>query len=446
MDLRYSKEFKDTIKLAYPVIIGQLGHMMMGVVDSLMVGHIGAAPLAASSIAHGLFMLFMIFGIGLSMAISPLTAMSVGAKKYDECGVVFRQGLLVNMIAGIGITIAIIFGADIIRFLNQPEEIVEQGAAYMRILAYSVIPVMIFQTYKQFSEGLEMMRPAMVITLLANLINVFANWVLIYGNLGMPALYLPGAGWATFSTRMLMALSFVLYVYFSTRYKPYDPTLHYRRINFSMIRKILKIGIPGGLQYFFEVGAFVGSAIIIGWLGTNQLAAHQIGINLASISFMVALGISAAATIRVGNAVGREDIVGIRKAGITAFILSASVMGLFGIIFILFRWLLPTFYIDNPDVIEIAASLLIIAALFQLSDGTQAVGIGLLRGLADAKVPMFITFIAYWIVGLPGGYLLGFTFNYGVQGIWIALFIALTVSAVLLSVRFMIKSKQQVIL
>ncbi len=442
--MNYSKELNETLKLAYPVIIGQLGHMMMGVVDSVMVGKIGAAPLAASSIAHGLFMLFMIFGIGVSMAISPLTAMVIGAKKYSECGIVFRQGLLVNMIVGIVLTIAIIFSADIIRFLNQPEEIIEQGAAYMRILAYSVVPVMIFQTYKQFSEGLSLMRPAMVITLLANIINVFANWVLIYGNLGMPAMHLPGAGWATFSTRALMAVSFLLYVSLSIRYKPYDPTLHYRRIDFSMIKKILRIGIPGGLQYFFEVGAFVGSAIIIGWMGTNELAAHQIAINLASLSFMVALGISAAATIRVGTAVGRDDRAGARNAGIAAFILSAAVMGTFGIIFIVFRWLLPTLYIDEPEVINIAASLLIIAALFQLSDGTQAVGIGLLRGLADAKIPMFITFIAYWIVGLPGGYLLGFTFGFGVQGIWFALFVALTVSAVLLSTRFMIKSQQNV--
>ena len=236
MEIHYSREIKETVKLAYPVIIGQLGHMMMGVVDSLMVGQIGAAPLAASSIAHGMFMIFMIFGIGLSMAISPLTAMAVGAKKYKDCGIVYRQGLLVNITAGIGLTIAIIFGADIIRFLNQPEEIVEQGVAYMRILAFSVLPVMVFQTYKQFSEGLTLMRPAMVITLLANIINIFANWVLIYGNLGMPALYLPGAGWATFSTRLLMAISFVLYVSLSSRYKAFDPTLHYKRIDFTMIK------------------------------------------------------------------------------------------------------------------------------------------------------------------------------------------------------------------
>ncbi len=444
MTFKYSREIRETSKLAYPIIIGQLGHMMMGVVDSVMVGQIGAAPLAASSLAHGLFMLFMIFGIGVSMAISPLTAMSRGAQNYKECGVVYRQGFLINMIIGVLLTIFTIISADLIHYLNQPADIVQQGIAYMEILAYSVIPVMIFQTNKQFTEGLSIMRPAMVITLIANIVNIFANWVFIYGNLGFPALGLPGAGWATFSTRFLMGLVFLLYVLYSDRFKQFDATLNFRRINIIVIKKILKIGIPGGMQYFFEVGAFVGSAIIIGWMGTNELAAHQIAIKLASISFMCAIGISSAAGIRVGYAVGRKDQKGTRQAGIVAFVLSGAVMGSFGIVFILFRFLLPTFYIDNPEVIQIASSLLVIAALFQLSDGTQAVGIGVLRGIADAKIPMIITFIAYWIIGLPGGYFLGFTLGYGVQGIWFSLFIALTVSATLLTIRFNLKSKQQI--
>ena len=444
MSLRYSPEIKATAKLAYPVIIGQLGHMMMGVVDSVMVGKIGAAPLAASSITNGLFMLFMIFGIGVSMALSPLTAMRKGANKYSECGIVFRQGLLVDICVGVLLTVAILFCADIIRYLNQPEDIVEQSVAYMHILAYSVVPVMIFQTYKQFSEGLSIMRPGMVITLMANIVNAFANWIFIYGNLGVPALGLPGAGWATFSTRLLMAIAFIVYIPMVQQYKPFDPTFHFRSIDISMIRKLLRIGIPGGLQYFFEVGAFAGSAIIIGWLGTNALAAHQIVINMASISFMCALGISAAATIRVGTAVGRNDYRGIWNAGLSAFLLTAVVMSIFGIIFIVFRSFLPTLYIEDQNVISIASSLLIIAALFQLSDGTQAVGIGVLRGIADAKVPMIITFIAYWVIGLPGGYLLGFTFNLGVRGVWMALFLALTVSAVLLSLRFKTKSEEKV--
>jgi len=444
MTFKYKKEVLETSKLAYPIIIGQLGHMMMGIVDSIMVGHIGAAPLAASSIAHGMFMVFMIFGIGVSMAISPLTAMSRGAQNYEECGVVFRQGLLINFVIGILLTVLTIIGANLINYLNQPVEIVGQGIAYMEILAYSVIPVMIFQTNKQFTEGLSIMRPAMVITLLANIINIFANWVFIYGNLGVPAMGLPGAGWATFSTRFLMGVVFLLYVLFADRFRLFDATLHFRRIDYSMIKKILKIGIPGGMQYFFEVGAFVGSAIIIGWLGTKELAAHQIAINLASISFMCALGISAAAGIRVGYSVGQRDQQGLRHAGFVAFVLTGIVMGIFGLVFILFRALLPTFYIDDMEVIQIASSLLVIAALFQLSDGTQAVGLGALRGIADAKIPMIITFIAYWIIGLPGGYYLGFILGYGVQGIWFSLFVALTVSAALLTFRFNYKSKQPI--
>jgi len=444
MRFTHRQEIKETLNMAYPVIIGQLGHMMMGVVDSVMVGKIGAAPLAASAVAHGLFMLFMIFGIGVSMALSPLTAIARGAGDEERCAVVFRQGLLVNVITGVILTIVTYFCSEIIIYLNQPEEIVGQGIAYMEILAYSVIPVMIFQTGKQFSEGLSVMRPAMVITLLANIINIFANWVFIYGNLGMPALGLPGAGWATFSTRSLMGVSMLVYILKAGRFKPFQLDLRFRGIDRLMISKILRIGLPGGLQYFFEVGAFVGSAIIIGWLGTNELAAHQIAINLASISFMCALGISAAAGIRVGYAVGRKNIGATQSAGFTGFYLAGITMGSFAVVFITLRFYLPTLYIDNPRVVEIAGSLLIIAALFQISDGTQAVGIGVLRGLADAKIPMIITFIAYWVIGLPGGYLLGFIFNFGVVGIWVSLCIALSVSAGLLTLRFIQKSRQPI--
>jgi MATE family multidrug resistance protein len=444
MHIRDLKEIRETLKMAYPIIIGQLGHMMMGVVDSVMVGKIGAAPLAASAVAHGIFMLFMIFGIGVSMALSPLTAISRGAGNFQACGIVFRQGLLVNLITGLILSVITFFAARIINYLNQPAEIVDQGIGYMEILAFSVIPVMIFQTGKQFSEGLSVMRPAMVITLLANTVNIFGNWVFIYGNLGFPAMGLRGAGWATFCTRFLMGLSFLLYVLRAERFRPFEANLRFHGLDRDMIKKILKIGIPGGLQYFFEVGAFVGSAIIIGWLGTNELAAHQIAINLASISFMCATGISAAAGIRVGYAVGRKNIDQTRQAGMAAFMLAGAVMGTFAVIFILFRFFLPALYIDNGGVIQIAANLLIIAALFQISDGTQAVGIGVLRGLADAKMPMIITFIAYWIIGLPGGYLLGFILQLGVIGIWISLFIALSVSALLLTLRFFQKSRQAI--
>jgi multidrug resistance protein, MATE family len=435
------KHIVSTFQLAYPVIIGQLGIIMMGVVDSLMVGHLGAAPLAAASLGNSLAFIILIIGIGVSLAVTPLVAIAVGANKFEDCGVYFRQSLLVNSILSVIIALIIYFGADLIKYFNQPYEVQYQAKSFMRIIGFSSIPLMIFQSYKQFIEGLSIMRPAMIIAVLANVINAFGNWVLVFGNLGFPALGLDGSGWATFFSRVFMAIALMGFVMNNKYFKQFDVSFHYKSINWLMIKKILSLGLPSGFQYFFEVGAFSFAVIMVGWLGTQQLAAHQIAINLASISFMAVLGISVAGSIRVGNAVGMKDIAETRRAGFTASLLGASIMFVAGVIFILFRNILPTLYVNDEVVISYASSLLIIAALFQISDGTQAVGIGILRGLTDVKIPTAITFIAYWIVGLPVGYLLGFTFKLGVQGVWIGLLLGLTTSAILLTLRFNSRSK-----
>jgi MATE family multidrug resistance protein len=326
-------------------------------------------------------------------------------------------------------------------YLDQPAEVLGQAKSYTRILGLGALPIMLFQTYKQFIEGLSVMKPAMVITILANIINAFTNWTLIFGNLGFPALGLDGAGWATFSSRAFMAITLMIYVMNKKYFKQYDVSFHFKNINIPVIKKILSLGFPSGIQYFFEIGAFAFAVIMIGWLGTEQLAAHQIAINLASISFMIVLGLSMAGGIRVGNAVGEKYVTGVRRAGFTAIFLALCVMSVSGLIFIVFRNYLPTLYIDDETVLSIASSLLIIAALFQLSDGVQAVGIGILRGLTDVKIPTAITFIAYWVVGLPTGYLLAFYFGLDVQGVWIGLLAGLTTSAILLTLRFNLKSK-----
>jgi MATE family multidrug resistance protein len=221
-------------------------------------------------------------------------------------------------------------------------------------------------------------------------------------------------------------------------------TFGLRPINIKVIKKILYLGIPGGFQYFFEVGAFSFAVIMVGWLGTRPLAAHQIAINLASISFMAATGISAAGSIRVGTAVGMKDITQVRRAGFSALVLGASFMGACGIAFIILRDILPSFYINDPAVISIASNLLVVAAFFQLSDGTQAVGIGVLRGLTDVKAPTIITFVSYWVVGLPVGYYMGFITGMGVTGVWVGLLAGLTSSALFLTLRFNRKSKRAV--
>jgi MATE family, multidrug efflux pump len=427
-------------------MIGQLGFMMMGVMDSIMVGKIGAAPLAAASLGNSLTLLIFIVGIGVSFAVTPLVAISVGAKKYEECGIYFRQSLIINLSFSLILIVVTFLCADLIVYFNQPSDVVVQAVSYTKILGLSAIPTMLYQSYKQFIEGLSVMKPAMIITLAANIVNFFGNWIFIYGNLGFHAYGLDGAGWATFSSRVFMALALMIYVMKRDYFKEFDVSFHFKNINLPIVRKILSIGLPSGFQYFFEVGAFSFAVVMVGWLGTKPLAAHQIAINLASISFMIVLGISAAGGIRVGNAVGKKDISETRKAGFTSVFLAVAVMIVSGITFIVLRRFLPSLYINDKTVISIASSLLIIAALFQISDGIQAVGIGILRGLTDVKIPTVITFTAYWIIGLPIAYLLGFIFHFGVQGVWVGLLLGLTASAVMLTLRFNRQSKKEILI
>jgi len=442
--LTYKKHLTSTLTLAVPVIIGQLGLIMMGVVDTLMVGELGADYLAAAALANHIVILILIIGLGVSMAVTPLVAISIGAGKRDETQILFKQSLVVNFAFGIIMTISILIASELIQYLNQPPLVVKYASSYTKILAISIIPWMIYQSYKQFIEGLSITHPPMVVTIIANVVNVFVNWILIFGNLGFPKLELDGAGIATSSSRIFMVIVIILYMNRSKRFNEFDVSLIIRKFNPAIIKKILRLGLPSGFQYFFEVGAFSFAVVMVGWLGAKSLAAHQIAINLASISFMAVTGISAAGGIRVGNTVGQGDIKETRRAGFSAIILGASIMFFAGLIFVTLRNYLPSLYISDRDVISIASSLLVIAALFQLSDGTQAVGIGILRGLTDVKAPTLITFIAYWIIGLPVGYILGFTFELGVQGVWIGLLIGLTASALMLTLRFNYKSKHRI--
>lgn len=427
---------KGLTKLAIPVSIGQLGHIMMGVVDSFMVGKLGTDSLAASGLANGLFFFILVLGIGMSHAITALVAIARGENKYEECGIIVRQALLVNVVFSIILTLLTYLAAHMVVYLNQAPAVTLLTKSYLEILSFSILPFMLFQTYRQFVEGLSDTKTPMYLAIIANFVNVIGNWLLIFGNLGFPALGLDGAGFATLITRSFMGLGMLFIVLKFGKYKKYDPTLKFRSINKRVMKKIINIGLPSGLTYSLEVGAFAFAAIIIGWLGSASLAAHQIAINLASISYMVVLGISSAATIRVGNALGEKNILDIKYAGYSAILLGLIFMTFTGLVFILFNKFLPSLYINEEEVIKIASSLLIIAALFQLSDGVQAVGLGVLKGVTDVKIPMIITLIAYWIIALPVGYLLGFVFKLNIIGIWLGLLLGLTIAAVLFVIRF----------
>ena len=439
----FRNEIKKTLFLSLPIVVGQLGQLTMSVVDNIMVGKVGIEALAAASIANAIFAVIMVIGFGLTMAVTPLTAMAYGAGKDRECGIVLRQGILINLFSGLLLCGVTFFFSECIYLLNQPDEIVGAASLYMKVLGFSMLPLMLFQSYRQFAEGVSFLRPAMIIMLLANIINIFANWIFIYGNLGIAPLGLTGAGIATISSRTFMAITLMIVIRKSSKMKRFDPTLNYKKIDFPMMRSLLAIGIPTSFQYFFEVSAFAASSIMIGWMGTVELAAHQIALNLASISFMVAMGISSAATIRVSIAMGKKDIHGTRIVGFSATVLCAGFMATAGLIFILFRFFLPTLYISEKQVIDISATLLVIVAFFQISDGTQAVGLGILRGITDMKIPTVITLGAYWIIGLPSGYLLAFKLNMGIYGIWYGLLISLSASAIFMMLRFNLKTKKE---
>lgn len=404
---------------------------MLGLVDSAMIGKIvGPIHLAAASLVNSLFILILILGIGMSVALTPLVAISKGAGDHDNCGILLRQSLLVNIVFSFILFTLSYTASNFLGYLDQPPEVVKLASSYMKIISFSIFPLMIFQSYRQFLDGLGETIPPTVINFFANLVNAAGNWVLISGKFGFPKLELDGAGYASLLTRIFLALGIMIFVVKRKKYNQYDPSLRFRGLNFKVIQKLVNVGIPTALQMFFEVGAFSLAAIMIGWISAHALAAHQIAISLASLTFLTTIGIAATATIRVGNELGKKDYRELKKAAYTALTMGISLMAFFGVMFIIFRDILPLAFVDNGHVIKIASSLLIIAALFQIFDGAQAVGLGILRGMVDVKIPMIIAFISYWIISIPLSYYMGFTLGWGVQGIWISLSIGLIVAAV----------------
>ncbi len=440
----YRPHIRPNFLLAYPVMLSMLGQVMTGVADSVMVGWTGAVPLAASSLANIFFSIPLFFGVGVSYAITPLVAQAEGANDQKKIIDTLKNGSLINLITGF-ILVALIFSIEpYMHSMGQPEDVVTLAIPYLSIIAISIIPTMIFQTYRQFAEGLQRTRVAMIIVVGSNLLNIVLNYILIFGKYGFPEMGLNGAGWATLISRVVMALSMMLYVYYGRIYRAYKAGFSIGNYSRSLINTLLHIGLPAGSQFIFEAGAFGFSALMMGWLGTNALASHQIAINLATISYMTTSGLGAAATIRVGNFWGHRDTNNLRASAFTMIGMAIIIMTAWAILFIFGRFFLPSLYIEDQSVIELTAPLLIIAAFFQLSDGIQVVTAGALRGLQDVKIPSLLIFVAYWIIALPLGYWLAFPMEMGANGIWISLFLGLTLTATAMVVRFNKLSKTKV--
>ena len=428
--------------LAYPVMLSQLGHVMMGVTDSIMVGHIGAEPLAAASLANVVFNVILLFGIGVSYAITPLVASAQGEHNNENISNTLKHGMAINFVNSLILVLVVYFGKTILFHIDQPEEVVKLSIPYLDIITFSIIPTLLFQTFRQFTEGLSLTRIAMYVVIASNFLNIGLNYIFIYGHAGFPAMGLVGAGYGTLISRIAMALAIGIYIYYTPAFKDFHSGFSIGNYSRALFKKMLNIGVPAGVQFIFEVAAFDFSAVMMGWLGTKTLAAHQIAINLATISYMTTTGLAAAATIRVSNELGKKDFRTLRTVGFTLLGLALAIMAAWGLLFIVGRNFLPALYIADVDVLTIAAPLIVIAGFFQLADGTQVVCIGALRGLQDVKIPSIFIFIAYWVIGLPLGYWLGFKMGYGANGIWMGLLIGLTLTAIAMFFRFHRLSKK----
>ena len=449
----YTKEFKTNFVLATPVMLGLLGHTVVALVDNIMVGQLGTAELAAVSLGNSFMFIAMSLGIGFSTAITPLVAEADSEGNFIAGKSSFKHGLFLCTILGIVLFVMVLFAKPLMYAMKQPVEVVKLAMPYLNLVAASLIPLIIFQAFKQFSEGLSMTRYPMYATIIANIVNVILNYIFIFGKFGAPELGLVGAAIGTLASRLIM----VIYLWFmlarNRKSRPYVLHIKFFTLTKTMLMKLINLGFPSAMQMFFEVAVFTAAIWLSGILGKNPQAANQIALNLSSMTFMVAMGFGAVAMIRVGNQKGLRRFDELRRIGYSIILQTTIMSAVFGLLFILFNTVLPEVYLDlddtanhldNLEVISIASKLLIIAAIFQISDGIQVVALAALRGMQDVKIPMFITFIAYWVIGFPVSLYLGMYSDYGSSGIWLGLLAGLTASAVMCLVRFNYLTKKMI--
>lgn len=438
MDLfkTYREDFRLNLKLALPIMGAQLGQVTVNIADNIMVGRLGAAPLASISVSIAILIIFMVVGMGISFALPPLVSEADGANDRRGIPSLFSHSLLINLAFAVLSCVLIVTFIPHMDILGHDKEVIELAKPYLLISAWALIPFMFFQTLRCYADGLSNTVISMKAIIIGNVVNVVLNYVLIFGHWGFPSLGVAGAAWASMAARLVM-ICVVLYLIFGRR----RLWIHMRRslrFRFQMpvVRRLISLGVPTSLQMFFEVSAFSGAALLMGMLGKNEQAAHQITINMASTTFLIATGVGMASTIRVGNRLGERNFVGARNAGLAAVLQIVLFMLTTALIFVVFRHYLPQLYIGDDVVLPIASYLLLFAALFQIPDGVQVVAVSALRGLQDVTVPTLICFIAYWIFGLPLSYAMAFHWGFGPAGIWIGLVVGLSIAATLLTIRF----------
>ena len=422
-----------------------LGHIFVSFADNIMVGQLGAAELAAVSLGNSFFFIAMSLGIGFASAITPLVAEADSAKNSLGVKNALKHGLILCAILSVLLYLLMLLAVPVIHYMKQPLEVVELAIPYLYIISISIIPLVVFEALKRFSDGLSNTKYPMYATIAANIINIIINYLLIFGSFGFPKLGIVGAGIGTLVSRIIMIFFLSLIFMKRDKFKPYVLNIKFRIVDSLIFKKIINIGFPSALQMLFEVGIFTAAIWMSGVLGKNFQAANQIAFNLSAMTFMVGVGLSVAAMIRVGNQKGLSDFIELRRIAFSVFMLTVLIEMFFAVMFLVFRDWLPTIYLDtenlsktleNTEVILIASKLLLIVALFQIFDGLQVVILGALRGMQDVKIPTIITFVSYWLIGFPISFYLGIYTPLKSTGIWIGLLISLVCASIMLYLRF----------
>jgi len=442
---QYTKEFSYNLRLAYPVILGMVGHTLIGIVDNIMVGKIGSTELAAVSLGNSMIFIAMSLGIGFSTAITPIVAEGDAEKNDTKIRSAFHHGLFLCTILGLVLFTVIMFAKPIMELLKQPEDVIVLAKPYLGWVAFSLIPLVMYQGYKQFADGMSLTKYSMYAMVMANVLHVGINYVLIYGIWIFPKMGIIGAALGTVISRIFLVM--FMHIMLSRRddLKRFFNGFSFNEIKKTMIKKIISIGFPSAMQMLFEVVLFTASIWLCGNIGKTSQAANQIALSLASMTFMFAMGLSVTSMVRVSNQRGLMDYKKLIVVARSIFLLAIILETVFAFFFIIFHDYLPYIFLnmentgqilDNEEVIGIASKLLLIAAVFQISDGIQVVVLGALRGLQDVKVPMYITFVAYWVIGFPISYYLGEHTELKAQGVWVGLLAGLTAAAICLYIRF----------
>lgn len=439
MSRSYLQHYRDNLSIAIPVALSQLGHITVQLSDTIMAGKfLGEVALDGATLAGNVFFPLLVLGIGMSYGTTPLIAQADGAGNKDGSLRILRHSLILHLIAAVALTLLMYLSTFVIPYFDSPKEVTNVAIPFARVFGLSLIPIMIFQAFKQFAEGLSITIQASVISVTANILNIVLGIWFIHGGYGIEAMGVMGLAWATLYARIMMAVGMAIFFFTDKRFSYYVKNLFSENVSLLSLGYIFRMSIPVGLQLCAETTAFAAAFLMVSKLNNSihAMAAHQIALIMAAVTYMGATGISASASVRVGNELGKGNYKDMLRAGLTNFHLVVMYMIVCAFIFVMFRNDLPKFYIDSPDIIELASSLLLIAAFFQIADGVQAVGVGALRGLSDVKVPTMIALFSYWGIALPVAWLLGFPLGMGVRGIWYGMLIGLFVAAFLLFWRF----------